>query len=445
MSHQRIISRGSENRRYRSLLSKERYNENLKKENDINKEDSSKSTKRETLREVTYKHTFSTSNNINERKVNYKSFREINFGKGLLSSAKNESIEKIKESNKPTLVTNNFFTELSKEKSPKISNKQINEVDKVENFNNRNDYILKNNYSKVDKIVEVENYFENLYGKDGIKGMTVEFYDLESIKDKSFPIPEWLLKDNSEELFKAELPPQDITVYDLWFFRRKNEGAPSFVHKGIKPISNADILSHLEKIYNGSREEKRLDTNKNGSKMIHIILNDLRKINNYMLYIGSETRYPNNVMEKTPKLIEKLEKVLERIRSYRTYEFVNIANDEKAVKYTKELLDVTLMNFNVRTRDNSKNRKMFRKVWKETNKELEALIEKYFSWKQKGWLTRHFSILIIIFHHSSQNGTNVTNNQNYSMHDNKTLAFHHTHYANSIHINFIYINLNCCS
>ncbi|CAG8452901.1 16822_t:CDS:2 [Funneliformis caledonium] len=323
MSHQRILSRGSENRRYRSLLSKEKYNENLKKEGDINKEDSSKPTKRETLREVTYEHTrFSTTNNINE-------------------------------------------------------------LDKVEDVNNRNDNILKNIYSKVDKIVEVENYFENLYGKDGIKGMIVEFYDLESIKEKSFHLPEWLLKDNSEELFKAELPPQDITVYDLWFFRRKNEGAPSFVHKGIKPISNADILSHLEKIYTCSHEEKRLDTNKIGSKMIHIILNDLRKVNNYMLYIGSETRYPNNVMEKTPKLIEKLEKVLKRIRSYNTYEFVNIANDEKAIKYTKELLDIALMNFNVRTRENSKNRTMFRKVWKETNKELEAIIEKYFLGNKK--------------------------------------------------------------
>ncbi|CAB4424585.1 unnamed protein product [Rhizophagus irregularis] len=209
--------------------------------------------------------------------------------------------------------------------------------------------------------------------------MIVEFYDLETIKNKKLHIPEWLLKDNSEELFEAELPPQDITVYNLWFYRRKNEGSPDFVQKWTKPISKTDILTHLEKIYNNvreSHESNKVDMNKIGSKMSRSVLDELRKINNYMLYIGSETRYPNNVMEKTPKLVEKLEKILERIHFYKNYYEENkcsLANDRRAIKYAKELLDVVRMNFNVRTIDNSKNRVIFWKIWIKVNKELDII------------------------------------------------------------------------
>ncbi|RIA90816.1 hypothetical protein C1645_769007 [Glomus cerebriforme] len=351
---QRTLPRDSENREYRGLFYKERYSE-------TNKEDSSKHQGRETLRDLTYKNTGRTTTiKKNDKKIDHKPFRERIFGKDLLllSSTKDEQIENCVQS---TLDTNKFFTDLSKEKT---------------SIYNKND-ILKRTYFKV----EIENHFEKIYGKNGIKGMVIDFYDLEFIKNTKLSVPEWLLRDNSEKLFEAELPPQDITVFNLWFFRRKIEGAPDFVQKGIKPISNADISSHLEKIYN-SREEKRSDTNgtnKSGSKMIRLVLDELRKVNNYMLYIGCETRYPNNVTEKTPKLIEKLEKVLEKIRTCKNYEenkssLTNMI-DEKAIKYAKELLDVAWMNFNVRTIDISKNRVIFRKVWIEVNKELEEILQ----------------------------------------------------------------------
>jgi hypothetical protein len=371
----RTLLHGSEDRKYRSLFYKERYN-------DTNKEDSFKRQERETLRDLTHKYlNHPTTIKTNEIKVDYKSFRETTFKKDLLklSTSTNDDDERIDYQVQSTLDTNKFFNDLSKEKT--IIQSKINKFNKFENIYNNND-ILKKTYSKI----EIENYFKNIYGINGIKGMIVDFYDLESIKNTKLCVPEWLLRDNSEELFEAELPPQDITVYNLWFYRRKNEGSPDFVQKGTMPISKTDILTHLEKIYNNSREtheEKRPDdTNKNGSKMVRSVLDELRKTNNYMLYIGSENRYPNNVMEKTPKLIEKLEKVSERILSYKNYYEENkysLANDRRAIMYAKELLNVVWMNFNVRTIDNSKNRVIFRKIWIKVNKELEEIIGKYFN------------------------------------------------------------------
>ncbi|GBC09458.1 hypothetical protein RclHR1_08890003 [Rhizophagus clarus] len=358
---QRTSLRGSDERKYRSLsLSyKERYN-------DTNKEDSFKRQGRETLRDLTNKY-LNQPNTIkaNENKANYKSFRKTTFEKDLLKSSIPTKDERNDYRVQSTLDTNKFFNDLSKEKT--VFQSKIN----------------KKSYSKI----EIENYFENIYGINGIKGMVVDFYDLESIKNKKPRVPEWLLRDNSEELFEAELPPQDITVYNLWFFRRKNEGSPDFVQKGTKPISKTEMITHLEKIYNNnkSRETRENDTNKSGSKLIRFILDELRKVNNYTLYIGSETRYPNNVMEKTPKLIEKLEKILERIRSYKNHYEENkylLSNDGKAIKYAKELLDVVWMNFNVRTIDISKNRVMFREIWVKVNKELEEIIGKYFNRKR---------------------------------------------------------------
>ncbi|RGB27382.1 hypothetical protein C1646_674037 [Rhizophagus diaphanus] len=346
---QRTLLRDSENH---SLLHKERYN-------DTNKEDSFKHQERETLRDVTHKYL----NNPTTIKKN-KSFRETTFKKDkdllkLSNTTKDKRIDQL------TLETNKFFNDLSRKKTIIRSN-----INKFENTYNNSKIII-------------ENYFENNYGINGIKGMIVEFYDLENIKNKKLRIPEWLLKDNSEELFEAELPPQDITVYNLWFYRRKNEGSPDFVQKWTKPISKTDILTHLEKIYNNfresreSRESNKVDMNKIGSKMIRSVLDELRKINNYMLYMGSETRYPNNVMEKAPKLVEKLEKILERIHFYKNYYEENkcslASNDRRAIKYAKELLDVVRMNFNVRTIDNSKNRVIFWKIWLKVNKELEII------------------------------------------------------------------------
>nr|CAG8645299.1 4457_t:CDS:2 [Entrophospora candida] len=176
-------------------------------------------------------------------------------------------------------------------------------------------------------------------------------------------------KEFKKKVIKATQDLEILNTYNIWFYRRLTVCDPEFVHANIKLITMNDIQNDLNHILSDEssffsvqilkvddRDDDKLESKEknylekvfsssNNRSLLLELINNLRLLINYFLYVGSESHYPNNVTEKTPNLIKLLDFV------------------KKVFNYVKELMQVAWYNNNVRTRTDSDNRRKFRKAW----------------------------------------------------------------------------------
>ncbi|CAJ0898680.1 1449_t:CDS:2, partial [Entrophospora sp. SA101] len=209
-----------------------------------------------------------------------------------------------------------------------------------------------------------------------------------SLTTPTSPSSSLLNDDDSEKLFKMELPPTDNTAYNIWFYRRfENANSKTIQMNHIQNDLN-QILSDESSFFSvqilkvDDRDDDKLESKEknylekvfsssNNRSLLLELINNLRLLINYFLYVGSESHYPNNVTEKTPNLLKLLDFVLESFKKYNTNNNNDDDDDDKkesgeevkkVFNYVKELMQVAWYNNNVRTRTDSDNRRKFRKA-----------------------------------------------------------------------------------